>query len=389
MPWDHLFLALPTYRRHSASIQRFDFDSSTRVTMTPFFGVTKLSKNIIFYSAAFAFIIRQRSATTFIRFQIYLHTALHPFAPVGFSSTYSILPRHQFLRGGIYFHYYGNDQLLLSGLHLYLCPASTPDPSRRLRLNLFHFVLAPTYIPCHRSWVWYFAVCLLFWHNSAFHLLSGYSVFPARPLRHFMDFNPLSLHFVLAPIYSVSPKLSIILLLSLPIVLAQFYSLSTIRTFCVFLHGIYAHLVTIMFTAWAHHFVGPSFHMAFYQPIPLNHSAFIWSIQIIRPCPGLHHLHIRHFYFCQIMYFPELATVRSTAISDQDVILLRRGPWFSLKHLVLYAEISYIEFFPIQWHIIVILTLPFQLDSVQMSSHLLAHLLELSGASSTSAGLVF
>ena len=128
--------------------------------------------------------------------------------------------------------------------------------------------------------------------------------------------------------------------------------------------------------------------MAFHRPIPLNHSAFISPIQIIRPCPGLHHLHIRHFYFCQIMYFPELATVRSTAISDQDVILLRRGPWFSLKHLDLYAEISYIVFLPIQWHIIMILTLPFQLNPVQMSSRLLAHLLELLGASSISAGLV-
>ena len=184
---------------------------------------------------------------------IHLHTALRPFPLVDFSSIYFISPHHvrhfkfhvklstshQLLRGTICLQYYGNDQLLLSGLHLYLCPASTPDPSRRLRLNLFHFVLAPTYIPCHRSWVWYFAVCLLFWHNSAFHLLSGYSVFPARPLRHFMDFNPLSLHFVLAPIYSVSPKLSIILL-SLPIILAQLCSLSIIRTFCAFLHGIYA-----------------------------------------------------------------------------------------------------------------------------------------------------
>ena len=88
------------------------------------------------------------------------------------------------------------------------------------------------------------------------------------------------------------------------------------------------------------------------------------------------------------MYFPELATVRLTAISDQDVILLRRGPWFSLKHLDLYAEISYIVFLPIQWHIIMILTLPFQLNPVQMSSRLLAHLLELLGASSISAGLV-
>ena len=124
-------------------------------------------------------------------------------------------------------------------VHISTCARHLRLISRRLWLNWFHFVLAPTCIPCHWSWVWYFAVCLLFWHNSAFHLLSGYSVFPARPLRHFMDFNPLSLHFVLAPIYSVSPKLSIILL-SLPITLAQLCSLSIIRTFCTFLHGIYA-----------------------------------------------------------------------------------------------------------------------------------------------------
>ena len=73
---------------------------------------------------------------------------------------------------------------------------------------------------------------------------------------------------------------------------------------------------------------------------------------------------------------------------DQDVILLCRGPWFLLKHFVLNAEIGYIVFLPIQWHIIMILTLPFQLNPVQMSSRLLAHLLELSGASPISAGLV-
>ena len=102
-----------------------------------------------------------------------------------------------------------------------------------------------------------------------------------------------------------------------------------------------------------------------------------FCVHLIHPyqtsCPGLHRLHIRHFSCPRITYFLERATVHSTAIPLSGVNLLRRGPWFSLKHLVLYAEISYIVFLPIQWHINLILTLPFQLNSVQISSHLPEH----------------
>ena len=183
--------------------------------------------------------------------------------------------------------------------------------------------------------------------------------FSAWPLRHFMDFNPSLLHFALAPTYYVSLKLSI--MMKFAYYFGIFCSLSIIRTFCVFLHGIYAQLVTITFTAMSPLLRRPITQHGPSSAYTFNHSAFISSIQIIRPYPGLHHLNIRHFYCCQIMYFLELATVRSTAIPYQDVILLRRGPWFSLKHLDLYAEISYIASLPIQWHIIMILTLPFQL----------------------------
>ena len=77
--------------------------------------------------------------------------------------------------------------------------------------------------------------------------------------------------------------------------------------------------------------------------------------------------------------------------------MLSPSPWFSLEHLVLYSEISYIVFLSTQWQINLFLTLPFQLNSVQISSHLpehstrrfyvvctwsqIGHLQELSGAS--------
>ena len=144
MPWD------PFHRstNYLDSALRFGF-----VTMTPFFGVTKLSKyyrlqRLLLLLGNDLLLLLSGLNITCTRHSVVPSCRLQ-FDKFNFitSSKFRVEVEsiHQFLRGIICLHYYGNNLLLLSGSNLYLPTASTPDPSRQLRLDLFHFVLAPTY----------------------------------------------------------------------------------------------------------------------------------------------------------------------------------------------------------------------------------------------------
>ena len=230
--------------------------------MTPFFGVTKLSQ--YYFLIAFAFIIRQWSATTLIRFKHLPAHGTSSFPLVDFSSINLISSHHDKFRVEV--------ESITSIFARHHLPPLLRQPS----ITTIRFKS----LPAHGIYAW--------------------------------PFTPTSVGFISfrfgTYVHSVSPKLSIILL-SLPIISAQLCSLFIIRTFGISLHGVYAYSIRHYtypiryFNRWItlEYFqliyqsvtitsasMGPllrrlSLNMALHRPIPLNHSVFISSIHIRLP----------------------------------------------------------------------------------------------------------